>query len=189
MWLNVLSAHTQAQPAPQEGTRGGGAAAEAVLPARSGRNAAPCRAPRAALLVCIPLQIAPRTFSWEENQKTPVTVGSWCLNSKQTDQGSCIPAYQMYRLGKFCLGIKKWCLKEKKKNEWWFWGLNGLGSLWICYLGIFREADGHIPELFFFPLTHQLNTLKWWMCNWSKLSSLVELKYKQISKGFSWNYR
>lgn len=66
---------------------------------------------------CIPLEIAPGTFSWEENQKTPVTAGSWCLNSKRTDgrmdEGSCIPAYGTHRLVKSCSEINKVCLEEK----------------------------------------------------------------------------
>lgn len=63
IWLNVLSAYTQTQLTPQESIRDSGAAVEVALPACSERNAAPCRALRATLVFCIPLEIAPRTFS------------------------------------------------------------------------------------------------------------------------------
>lgn len=63
IWLNVLSAYTQTPLPPQESIRDSGAAVEVVLPACSERNAAPCRARRATLVVCIPLEIVPRTFS------------------------------------------------------------------------------------------------------------------------------
>lgn len=38
---------------------------------------------------------------------------------RRTDQGSCIPAYRTRRLVKSCLGIKKWCLKEKMSYVFW----------------------------------------------------------------------
>ena len=193
IWLNFLSAYTQMQLTPQESIRVSGAAAEGVLPAGSKRNAAPCWALRAALFFCIPLEIAPGTFSWEENQKTPVTAGSWCLNSKRTDgrvdEGSCIPAYRTHRLVKACLGINKVCLEEK----------------WVMFCGVtkwirhavdvlsrnFQGSWWPHPGGFFSPfkLARQLNMLKWCMYNWLKLSSLVGLKYKGIKKEFLWNCR
>lgn len=122
-----------------------GAAAEGISPDCSERNAAPCRALRAALFFLH----STRDSAWDFllRRKPENTCYCWQLVAQQqmdrrTDKGSCIPAYRTHRLLKSCLGINKVCLEE---NEWCFvvW-LNGLDMLWMCYLGIFKEANGHI---------------------------------------------
>lgn len=73
---------------------------------------------------------------------------------RHTDRGTRAPAFlPAERVG---LGGPAWEWMQfvSKRNEWCFvvW-LNGSVVPWMCYLGIFKEADGHIPEGFFsFPL-------------------------------------
>lgn len=128
IWLN-LSAYTQTQLTLQESIWVSGAAAEGISPDCSERNAAPCRALRAALFFLHSI----RDSAWDFllRRKPENTCYCWQLVAQQqmdrrTDKGSCIPAYRTHRLLKSYLGINKVCLEEK-------WVMFCGATKWIRY--------------------------------------------------------
>lgn len=154
------------------------------------RNAAPRRALRARWGFALhPRQSLRLSLEKKTRKHLLLPAAGASTANGQTDKDSCIPAYRTHRPAKRCSGIKL----SLKKNEWCFvaW-LNGLDMPWMRYLGIFKEADGHILEgvgFFSFKLAHHLNMLKLCTYNWLKLSSSVGLKYNGIRKGFLQNCR